>query len=156
MTRRIVTVALLTLILSGCTIDEPVSADAIEAVAKTCEAKGETVYVRQTPNRIDINCEQLDVQGLDDRDPECIKGKSNSMKIKDDINKYGTPVTVFWCDTCGVEYTVCPKPKPEREHKWNDCLSPECDSYDPDRDADKLFDGDDNDVFSTPIVKGNT
>lgn len=59
------------------------------------------------------------------------------MKIA--VNEYGTPVAEFVCKTCGKPYTVCPVPKPRSERAWENCLAPECPSYDPKRDADKLF-----------------
>jgi len=64
------------------------------------------------------------------------------MFIKYDKNDYGTPVSRHRCDTCGAEFTVCPASEPERFEAWNHCLSPNCDSYDPDRDADKFFEDD--------------
>ena len=62
----------------------------------------------------------------------------NAMKIS--INEFGTPVLERKCSTCGGNFTVCPVP--ENLHDWQDCLSEDCGSYDPDRDVDKLFDGD--------------
>ena len=62
------------------------------------------------------------------------------MKIGYATNEYGTSVTKYWCDTCGEEYTVCPSP--ENDDEWNNCLSPDCPSYDSGRDIDKIFDTD--------------
>jgi hypothetical protein len=60
------------------------------------------------------------------------------MKIGMRKNEYGNTVSVHWCETCGEEFTVCP---PVRDtDAWRGCLRPECTSYDPERDADKLFD----------------
>ena len=61
-------------------------------------------------------------------------------KIGQEFNEYGTLVTRFKCETCGNEFTVCPAVPPDKEDDWRDCLSEECESYDPTRDADKLFD----------------
>lgn len=60
-----------------------------------------------------------------------------------DFNEYGTPVTVGQCDTCGEEFTVCPKADERRMAPggdWANCLATDCASYDPRRDADKFFD----------------
>lgn len=52
-------------------------------------------------------------------------------------NESGTTIAVGVCDTCGKDYTVCPPPKVWAD--WADCLTPECDSYDIERDADLWF-----------------
>lgn len=65
------------------------------------------------------------------------------MYLRESTNDYGTPVSVFRCDSCGVEYTVCPALR-EDERAQEDadgCLSEECETYDPARDVDRLFDG---------------
>ena len=54
-------------------------------------------------------------------------------------NEYGTPVSVHVCATCGAPFTVCPAIAEEEAHAWEDCLAPNCPSYDPERDVDKLF-----------------
>ena len=61
------------------------------------------------------------------------------MKIRLDVNEQGTPISVHRCPDCDDEFTVCPPAGDE----WGGCLSPECSSYDPRRDADGLF-GDDS------------
>lgn len=61
------------------------------------------------------------------------------MKIGMSKNEYGTPVSVHICDTCGVEFTVCPAAD-DNKKGWENCLIPECDSYDEKRDIDKWFD----------------
>lgn len=71
------------------------------------------------------------------------------MKIRNDVNEYGTPIAVYWCDTCGEEYTVCPAP--ENDDAWQNCLSTECASYDPERDVDKLFDSDSDRIVREPV-----
>jgi hypothetical protein len=58
-----------------------------------------------------------------------------------DVNEYGTPVSIHACWSCGQEFTVCPAREPSAEG-WDDCLAPECPSYDQGRDADLLFDSD--------------
>lgn len=59
------------------------------------------------------------------------------MFIKTSPNEYGTSTSSFKCDTCGEEYTITPAPK--EVDNWQNCMSEECDSYDPKRDADVLF-----------------
>lgn len=55
-------------------------------------------------------------------------------------NEYGHTVTRHRCTTCGDEFTMCPPIKPDRLHMWEGCLAVGCDSYDPRRDVDKLWD----------------
>lgn len=59
------------------------------------------------------------------------------LEDKDETNEYGVKVAWFKCDTCGTEYSVCPAP--DDDNGWNNCLAEGCESYDPDRDADVLF-----------------
>ena len=54
-------------------------------------------------------------------------------------NEYGTPVSVHRCEACGEVFRVCPAAKPGQAG-WENCLGPDCSSYDPTRDADKFFD----------------
>jgi len=61
------------------------------------------------------------------------------MKLRDDINEEGIPVTWFKCDSCDTEYTICPAIKEGQEAGWNNCMTHECSSYDPSRDAEVLF-----------------
>lgn len=72
------------------------------------------------------------------------------MFVGYDNNQYGTKVSVHICDTCGDKFTVCPAvgDKPS----WENCLRPECASYDPSRDADKLF-GDDGKILPNSKIK---
>jgi len=58
--------------------------------------------------------------------------------MSDTINEFGTPVSNHVCATCGVEFTICPA-IPDGETGWENCLAPECDSYDSHRDAEVLF-----------------
>jgi len=57
------------------------------------------------------------------------------------VNEYGTIVSRHLCNECGREFTVCPAVE-EREF-GGVCLSPDCASYDPERDADRFFAGGD-------------
>jgi hypothetical protein len=59
-------------------------------------------------------------------------------------NEFGTTVSLHRCDTCDGEFTLCPAIPPDRVHRWENCLARECASYDPERDVDRLFDGDDD------------
>ena len=57
------------------------------------------------------------------------------------VNRYGTRISVHTCRTCGRPFTVCP---PVIHMDWGGvCLDVTCISYDPARDADKLFDNED-------------
>jgi len=53
------------------------------------------------------------------------------MKTGQHTNKHGVRVTTHICDTCGIEFTLCPG-----VDDWPDCLSEDCASYDPDREVD--------------------
>ena len=63
-----------------------------------------------------------------------------TTKIADTFNEYGTPVTMFLCESCNQTFTVCPAVEDHNLDQWSGCLGEGCGSYDPDRDADKLFD----------------
>lgn len=52
------------------------------------------------------------------------------MFIKLSKNKYGTEISIHKCDTCGKEFSVCPA----TPDGYPDCLSTECDSFNPDCD----------------------
>ena len=58
----------------------------------------------------------------------------------DMVNEYGTKVYATNCETCGRFYSICPYPEKGTEHRWNNCLAPECGSYDKDRDVDLMLD----------------
>ena len=78
------------------------------------------------------------------------------MFIGYDNNKYGTKISVHICDACGKKFTVCPEVG-ERPG-WENCLAPECKSYDSNRDVDKLFGDDDKllpevKIKAVPILK---
>lgn len=61
-------------------------------------------------------------------------------KIADTFNEYGTPVTLFSCPACNTTFTVCPAVEDDKLDQWTGCMAEDCTSYDPARDADKLFD----------------
>jgi len=60
------------------------------------------------------------------------------MKLRDDVNDFGTPVRWYHCDDCQQEYSVCPVPADDED--WQSCGASECATYDPTRNVDKLFD----------------
>ena len=59
------------------------------------------------------------------------------MKLRDEINEHGTPVTVFLCEYCEREFTVCPAVPDINLDNWQGCTAPDCSSYDEERDIDK-------------------
>ena len=61
------------------------------------------------------------------------------MKIRDDINEFGTKITIFKCDFCGEEFSVCPAVSDEKSDQWTGCLSADCISYDMSRDVDAIM-----------------
>lgn len=59
------------------------------------------------------------------------------MRLATTTNEYDVPVAHYRCATCGALYTITPAP--EQDEHWDNCLAPECASYDPSRDIDKWF-----------------
>lgn len=57
------------------------------------------------------------------------------MKLREETNEHGTPISVHQCSDCGEEFTVCP---PAGED-WGGCMADTCISYDPKRDLDIKF-----------------
>ena len=53
-------------------------------------------------------------------------------------NEYGTLVSSHLCDSCEGFFTVC-SPVSKKAKGWDFCLSIDCESYDPDRDVDDVF-----------------
>jgi len=74
------------------------------------------------------------------------------MKIKNSVNEYGTPISIHICETCGQEFTVCPL-LPDDAKGWENCMAETCASYDPKRDADKLFNEQPEKIVRTKIEK---
>lgn len=74
-------------------------------------------------------------------------------------NEHGTPVADFTCKTCGSTFTVTggvpegknPEEQAQWAEGWQNCLGPECPSYDPNRDVDHLF-LTDEEVMCLPVV----
>jgi|GEM_PF-3981325 len=63
------------------------------------------------------------------------------MFVERTVNDYGTPVDAYVCETCHEPFTVCPaNDDRSRDDEWTGCMATTCLSYDPARDADKLFD----------------
>lgn len=71
--------------------------------------------------------------------PIVYQRKVGAMKLRDGVNKYGTPITVFRCEYCGVEFTVVPAIPDINLDNWRGCMAPECESYDESRDGDKML-----------------
>ena len=55
--------------------------------------------------------------------------------IEESVNEYGTPISVFKCDTCGDTYTLCPAIPENKRDQWQNCMADICPSYDPNRDV---------------------
>lgn len=55
--------------------------------------------------------------------------------LRQQVNEFGTSVSAFECDTCGAGYTICPEPLVEQRWMWQNCMTPECQSYDVSRDV---------------------
>jgi len=51
-------------------------------------------------------------------------------------NNEGDKVTIHECNTCGTYYSVCPPVGVHEQEAWDDCLAPDCPSYDLKRDLD--------------------
>ena len=49
------------------------------------------------------------------------------MKTGEHTNEWGVRVTEHVCETCGVDFTICPG-----VDDWPNCLDEVCGSYDPD------------------------
>jgi len=62
--------------------------------------------------------------------------------IKFSKNEHGIEKAHFFCDACGIDYSVCPAPKVIEFNDWNNCMGADCDSYDASRDVDAAFDSD--------------
>lgn len=68
------------------------------------------------------------------------------MHLETRPNEHDTPVAHFQCGTCGEPFTITPAP--ECFDDWQNCLSPQCASYDTSRDVDHLFDDGDTISFT--------
>jgi len=51
-----------------------------------------------------------------------------------DKNEYGAKISKHVCDSCGVEFTVCPGTE-----RFDNCLGTSCPSYDEKYDVDKML-----------------
>jgi len=60
------------------------------------------------------------------------------MYLRTEPNRHGTGTSIHKCNTCGEEFSVTPAVSEESQGFVN-CLSPDCASYDPERDLDILF-----------------
>jgi len=70
-------------------------------------------------------------------------------------NECGTRIALHKCDTCGIEYTVTAPKADYSPENFQDCLAPECASYDVNRDMDLLFMTDDEIAREKKIVPIN-
>ena len=59
--------------------------------------------------------------------------------MEENVNEFGSPVSVFTCESCGDVFTVCPVVPEDTRDQWTGCQAELCDSYDPSRDADLYF-----------------
>ena len=50
----------------------------------------------------------------------------------------GIRTSLHECETCGVDFTLCPAVGPA-EPGWENCLTDDCSSYDAHRDMDILY-----------------
>lgn len=74
------------------------------------------------------------------------------MYLREGTNEEGTPISFFTCGTCAKEFNICPVVPVNERSDWPDCLSPECSSYDPHRDAEVLFMTDEEIAKEKPVV----
>jgi hypothetical protein len=61
------------------------------------------------------------------------------MYLRESENEFGTRISVFTCDQCSEEFTVCPAVEPWRHDEWTGCMAETCESYEPTRDAELYF-----------------
>jgi hypothetical protein len=73
------------------------------------------------------------------------------MKINELANEHGTLTSHHVCDTCKTSFTITPA-APGNGEGYENCLSTECDSYDPHRDVDILFQTDEEIANSDKVV----
>lgn len=52
------------------------------------------------------------------------------------VNEHGTIVSLHTCHSCGDQFTICP---PKATFDKNGCMSPECNTYVPECDMNRLF-----------------
>lgn len=64
------------------------------------------------------------------------------MFLRLTVNDFGTGVSEHLCETCMTTFTLCPALPPPRDVNFKSCLGTWCNSYDPNRDADKFFEPD--------------
>ncbi len=57
------------------------------------------------------------------------------IKICEDVDQDGTPISVHICGDCNALFTVCPP----YDESWGGCLVEPCTSYDDSRDLDEQF-----------------
>jgi len=52
-------------------------------------------------------------------------------------NEFGTKTSHHICKTCGAKFSICPSVL--GKDGWENCMAPECESYDPSRDVDDFY-----------------
>ena len=72
------------------------------------------------------------------------------MKLRNDVNELGTPITVFQCEYCCEVFTVCPAVPDINLDNWKGCTGPDCESYDEKRDVDKMIEEDGVELMKYP------
>lgn len=72
-------------------------------------------------------------------------------KISECANEHGTTTSSHICETCGTSFTVTPGAPGDGEG-YENCLAPDCDSYDLHRDLDILFQTDEEIVKNVRAV----
>lgn len=51
------------------------------------------------------------------------------------LNDFSNPTSRFRCDTCSGDFTIDPEPPEDERWMWQNCMAPECDSFDISRDV---------------------
>jgi len=68
--------------------------------------------------------------------------------VGEGINECGTEISIFTCESCGAEFTVCPVVPPDLLDQWAGCMDEGCASYDVTRDVEIFWDAlDDNELI---------
>lgn len=68
-------------------------------------------------------------------------------------NEHGVLVSHHVCQGCGRDFTVIPAAK--SEEGWEGCMAPDCGSYDPDRDVDKMLEEGSVELIKVPKRYGH-
>jgi hypothetical protein len=79
----------------------------------------------------------------------------DTAKIGYEENEYGTLVSRHRCRWCGEEFTICPAVTDDKDNQWTGCQSNACESYDPKRDVDQLFEEGSDKIIRGPVLSLN-